>query len=155
MKLIAYIISMIIIELGIALTISDLGLENETSFYLVNIHHIMPIQTRLDYLNLEMIECYNHSPIIHTIIESKLIDIKNYIERSVDILRLNEMNYRDIAYYARELFNESIQHNCMQNSIVYDVAVTGTWMFTAGAAAASLLLNKWDHIIQYINALNI
>jgi hypothetical protein len=98
-KFIGYIVSVIIIDVSIAVTMSDLMLENNTSLYLINIHHVMPIQARLDYLYLELLECYNHSPIIPTIIESKLVNIAKYIERSVDIVRLNHMNANDIKVY--------------------------------------------------------
>jgi hypothetical protein len=148
-RIIGYMISLVIIEIGIELAISELMLENVTNLYLVNIHHVIPLETRLDYLNLEMIECYKQSTLLNTLVNTKLENIAKYIETNVDMLRLNGMNARDITYYARELFINAVISNDMHNDRVYESTINVAAMITALYIFASTLLIKFYYIINF------
>jgi hypothetical protein len=125
--IIGYVISLMIIDIGIELTMSDLMLENVTNLYIIKVNHCIPIETRVEYLSREMIECYKQTTVLNKTIESKLTDIATTIERSVDMLRLNEMTAKDITYYARELLTNAVRANDLQHSNkVYDATMQAT-----------------------------
>jgi|ERR1700677_187528 len=125
-KLIGYIISLMVIEVGIELTMSALMLENVTNLYIVKVNQTIPIETRLEYLNLGIIDCYRETTILNKMIESKLQDIATSIERSVEVLRLNEMNAQEITSYARELFTSSVKENDRHSSLIEDMSRSKT-----------------------------
>jgi hypothetical protein len=138
-RMIGYVISLMIIEIGIELTMSELMLENVTNLYVVKVSHTIPIETRLDYLNLEIGECYKQTAMISTMIEGKLQSIATNIERSVELLRLNSMNAGQITTYARELFIKAVVTNDIHSSVIYEGTINLTGMTTMMAVIYALL----------------
>jgi len=79
-KYIGYAIALIVVDISTALILSDLALESYTPYYVIQIYHPIPLETKLNYLQSEVI--YYYSQILPKISKYS-IDELNLIKTSM------------------------------------------------------------------------
>lgn len=86
MKYIGYALAVIVYDLSIALILSDLSMEAYTNYYILEIYHPIAIETKLTYLNDELVYCYSQlTDILSKYSPDELRCIANHIETSLNL----------------------------------------------------------------------
>jgi hypothetical protein len=52
-KYIGYTIALLVVDMSIALILSELALESYTPYYILQVYHPIPIEIKLDYLRMK------------------------------------------------------------------------------------------------------
>lgn len=110
-KYIGHILAVIVVDISIALILSELALESFTPYYIFEIYHPISIETKLEYLQKEIVYCY--SQIFPELVKYSIDDlniIKTNIENRIDTICVTRLNAQGLSEYARHLVTESFNY---------------------------------------------
>lgn len=122
-----YLISLLLFNISLKISVSMLELESTTTFLFFKVHHIIPLEIKLQYLE----QCLMNSLLLNSpeILQNheSLASLKSALYENFNIEILKTLNAKQIQDYACQLLNTPYPHY----RVIYNVMrfVVGTFFF--------------------------
>lgn len=122
-----YLISLLLFNILLKISVSMLELESTTTFLFFKVHHIIPLEIKLQYLE----QCLMNSLLLNSpeILQNheSLASLKSALYENFNIEILKTLNAKQIQDYACQLLNTPYPHY----RVIYNVMrfVVGTFFF--------------------------
>jgi hypothetical protein len=142
-KYVGYTIALLVVDISFALILSELALESYTPYYILQVYHPISLETKLDYLQNEVIYCYSQIlPELAKYSIDELNLIKDHLESKLNTTYVSMLNAQGLSQYARHLVMESFNY---RDTIQYPYGILFT---TAGFVIIKLIDQVFYNLIN-------
>jgi len=109
-RYIRILIAILVLYISIQLISSELTMNSSTLlFNSIEIYHPIPLESKLGYIQEEIVYCYSQLPLSQFSLE-ELTDIKLRIEQKINIIYCLVLNAEGLSQYARSLVCEAFNY---------------------------------------------